>query len=246
MQIGNAIPQMQCWKGYSTQHHAASEYETSAALDPGERARSWPSPLIFRGRLRRCGTDNAGEPCHRANADVRPHTGHHLECKIDIAREIDAMIGADRYRNDPVRIIHGPNPGDRVPDPGQAEPTRTEQGFIAGNGSHLPAILAMEDIELGPEVSAGDTVSRRAHFDDEGGRLPAQRFGKVGRKIAGYRDTVEPCLHLGSAGDRVDRRTHRVRARDRAGLRDRAGGEAKRYCGYRSHLDCKDICPYMV
>ncbi len=174
MQIGNAVPQMQCWKGYSTQHHAASKQETSAALDPGERACSWPSPLIFCGRLHRCGTDNAGEPCHRANADVRSHTGHHLECEIDIACKIDPMIGADRNGYDPVRIVHRPNPGDRMPDPGQAEPARAEQGFIAADGSHLPAILAMEDIEPGPEVSAGDTASRGTHFDDEGGSLPAQ------------------------------------------------------------------------
>ena len=104
----------------------------------------------------------------------------------------------------------------------------------------------MEDIELGPEVSAGDTVSRGAHFNDESGCLPAQRFGKVGRKVARYRDAAEPCLHLGSAGDRVNRRAHRIFVSDRTGLRDRAGGETKQSRGYSSHLDCKDIYPYIA
>src|SRR3546814_1165607 len=88
------------------------------------------------------------------------------------------MIGPDGDWNDPVRIVHRTHPCDRMPDPGQAEPARSQHRFLRGNGADLPAISPSQTSELGPEIGAGNAAGRGAHLDDEGRTASAQFLGK--------------------------------------------------------------------
>src|SRR3546814_4930356 len=99
-----------------------------------------------------------------SDLDVRPHTGHHLEGKIDVPREIDAMVGSDRDRDHAIGIVGGSHPRHGMSDPGEPQPARSHDRLLARKDSDIHTVLTAQDLEFGPQVGAGPALRRSRHF----------------------------------------------------------------------------------